>query len=269
MANWWEQDEIVESGPKAAPAWGQGAVELPDGSVVRYGPRGGTTVLKKATGGVAGEPPTLTQDQGQAQTYGRLMSQAERSYQRALAEGYNPGSIRNTLASVFEGLPLGGLDGIGTLIRDPVSDRARQAELQWSDAQLKAMSGAAAPEPEVKRNINTFFPRPGEDISDIGRQKTQARVQGYEGAKLRAGPAGPLLGKYPVSAVGSTKGGKPKGWTAGLPAAQRKAALLYKGATGKAGSKANPFVPASLAEFQKLPPGSYFIDTDGTVLPRR
>lgn len=263
-ANWWEQDEVVETGPKAAPAWGPGAVELPDGSVVRYGPRGGTTILKKSSAAAPGSVPDLTQDQGQAQTYGRLMSQAERSYQRALSEGYDPGSFRNATASVLEGLPFGGLDGLGTLVRDPVGDRARQAELQWSDAQLKAMSGAAAPEPEVKRNVKTFFPRPGENVRDISQQKTLARREGFEGARLRAGPAGPLLQDYPVDRTGQLEG-----WSGKLPPAQLKAARLFEGSKGKGGSRSNPFIPRSVEEFKSYPKGAYFIDDDGTIMVKK
>lgn len=90
----------------------------------------------------------------------------------------------------------------------------------------------------------------------------------YFGMVRTAGDKTPTQAESDLRRTSGTKK-KPEGWTAGLPAAQRKAALLYKGATGKAGSKANPFVPASLAEFQKIPPGSYFIDDDGTVLPKR
>lgn len=257
-ANWWDQDEVVESGPKQAPAWGPGAVELPDGSVVRYGPRGGTTILKKSTSAAPGEVPDLTQDQGQAQTYGRLMTDAERSYLRARAQGYNPGSLRNSTAAFFEGLPLGGLDGIGTLIRDDVSDRARQAELQWSDAQLKAMSGAAAPEPEVKRNVKTFFPRPGETIGDIDPQKRGARESAFEGAKVRAGPGGPAVGDYPSQGVSGS-----------LTKRQLSTAKMYQGSKAPGGAKQNPFAPVSRAQFDGLPSGAYFIDDDGKIYRKK
>lgn len=190
-------------GPKAAPAWGAGAVELPDKSVVRYGPRGGVTVLKKASAGQGSidEPITLTEDQGKAQVQARLMANAEGSYQQARREGYDPASLKNSFASYIEGFPI--IDGFGSVVRDDVSDRGRQAELQYSDAQLKAMSGAAAPEPEVKRNVKILFPRPGENISQIEAQKQAARMEAFRGAKLRAGPAGPTLPVYPGD-VGSS-----------------------------------------------------------------
>lgn len=57
---------------------------------------------------------------------------------------------------------------------------------------------------------------------------------------------------------------KPDGWTGKLPKAQRAAALMYKGAKAPAGDKGNPYVPATAAEFNKLPPGSWVLDDDGT-----
>jgi len=186
-------------GPKAAPAWGPGAVELPDTSVVRYGPQGGITVLKKASAGQGNidDPIVMTEDQGKAQVQARLMANAETNYQKARREGYDPANLPNSFASFVEGAPFGVLDGLGTLVRDDVSDRGRQAELQYSDAQLKAMSGAAAPEGEVKRNVKILFPRPGENINQIEAQKQAARLEAFRGAKLRSGPAAPTLPIYP------------------------------------------------------------------------
>lgn len=138
-----------------------------------------------------------TEDQAKALTYGRLMTDAERSYGRAVKEGYNPGNFRNTAASIAEGLPFGGLDGLGTLIRDPAGDRAKQAELQWADAQLKAVSGAASPEAEVRRGVKTFFARPGENFSDIESQKANARKVAFTSARTRAGPLSSQVGLYP------------------------------------------------------------------------
>jgi hypothetical protein len=210
--------------------------------------------------GAGGASQKLTEDQGKAQTYARLMSDAETSYQRARDEGYDPSAPRNATASVLEGLPFGGLDGVGALVRDDVGDRARQAELQWSDAQLKALSGAASPEQEVKRNVRTFFPRPGEGIQNIDSQKTGARVAAFDSAKIRSGPAGEAVGPYVKGAKE-----KPKGWTAQLPPEQVAAAQRYKGAVGTPGGAKNPFVPSDENEYAALPSKAYFIHRDGSV----
>lgn len=131
----------------------------------------------------------LTEDQGKSQGNAKLMSNAEGRYNEALRQGYNPTTFRNTAASVLEGLPFGGLDGLGAAVRDDVGDLGRQAELQWSDAQLKAQSGASAPEAEVKRGVKTFFPRPGETPYQIGPAKREARGVALDAVRRRAGPA--------------------------------------------------------------------------------
>lgn len=195
----------------------------------------------------------LTEDQGKAQTYARLMQGAERSYDSAVQQGYKPGSPRNALAAVAEGLPFGGLDGLGAVIRDPVGDRARQAELQWSDAQLKAVSGAASPEAEVKRNVRTYFPRPGESMRDIGPQKRTARQTAFEGAVVRSGPSGQAVPPYP-------RGDVP-------PAARATMQRLF--AAGRIdtkqphGTQANPFIVDTPEKADALPVGSYVITPEG------
>lgn len=181
--------------------------------------------------------PKATEDQAKANTYARLMRDAELSYDRAVNQGYNPGGIRNTTASFFEGLPLGGLDGVGAMIRDDVSDRARQAELQWSDAQLKAVSGAASPEAEVKRNVRTFFPRPGENMADINPQKTRARTTAFESAQMRAGPYSSTIGRYPQ--------------------------MLGKGAQGSAPD--NAFDLSQGQSRTTIPAGAYYRDPQGNI----
>lgn len=127
----------------------------------------------------------LTEDQGKAGGYAQLMADAEQSYQQALREGFNPTGFRAGLANFTDNIPLMG--GVGNFIRDDAGDRARQAELQWSDAQLKAMSGAASPEPEVVRNQITNFARPGQNYDYIGERLEDARRTAFESARRRAG----------------------------------------------------------------------------------
>lgn len=257
--------KVVFRGGKAVPVggggpedvsgeWGQGARKLPNGDIVAFGPRGGRTVLQSGelAPGQNAVAAKLTEDQGKAQTYARLMSGAERAYDRAVDDGYDPGAWNNVTASVLEGLPFGGLDGLGAMLRGPVGDRARQAELQWSDAQLKAVSGAASPEAEVKRGVRTFFPRPGESMSDISPQKLKARIDAFDSAKVRAGPAGKTVPAYPQNLP------KPIYETAERLRSQgridEKAPL---------GSQGNPYVARSHDVADRLPKGSYVITPEG------
>lgn len=247
-----KQESWEPVGPKAAPAWGAGAMELPDGSIVRYGPRGGATVLKKAGSGAGDDVGALTEDQGKAQTYARLMAGAERNYDRAVREGYRPGSFMNTMASILEGLPFGGLDGLGMMVRDDVSDRGRQAELQWSDAQLKAVSGAASPEAEVKRNVKTYFARPGENMAAIAGQKKGARFTAFDAARVRSGPA--------AKAVAAPR--------TDIPLGARRAyeARFNSGKIDESkpwGDPARPFVAKDAQTMDRLPAGAYVITPEG------
>lgn len=175
------------------------------------------------------QPIQLTEDQGKSIGYAGLMSEAERQYQAARAAGYDPTDLRNSAAAVFEGLPFGGLDGIGQLIRDDAGDRGRAAELAFSDAQLKAMSGAAAPEAEVKRNIKTLFPRPGESAAAVEPQRRSMREVAYNSARARTGFGVGRVAAFPQQ---------------GLPR----------------------LTPQQAAQ---LPPGTRFVGTDGVERIRR
>lgn len=262
----WDGGQWVDAsapvGPKAAPAWGQGAVELPDGSVVRYGPRGGATVLKRAGGG--DDSPALTEDQGKIVSAGTEMATAEETYRDAREQGYDPSSPRNAFASFLEGLPLGGLDGLGSAVRDEVSDRGRQAELQFSDAQLKAKSGAAAPEDEVKRNVQIYFTRPNQNPLAQDPVTERARAAAFRAAQARSGPGASLLPAFPYTAGKGQSRIKPQ--LGAMTAQQRSAAARFKGTKAPSGTQANPFVPVGQKQYETLPRGSYFIDFDGQVV---
>lgn len=202
--------------------------------------------------GTPGGGPKLTEDQGKAETYAKLMRNAEQSYDRSVERGYNPASLRNTLASGVEGMPWHMGDGLAAAARDDVSDAAHQAELQWSDAQLKAVSGAASPEPEVKRNLRTYFPSTGEDPKTIAPQKRQARETAFEGAVTRAGPAASNVGSYPVDLQ---------------PAARQTYRRMFSQGRidphAPMGSIKNPYSPKDPRVMDALPKGAYVVTPDG------
>lgn len=57
--------------------------------------------------------------------------------------------------------------------------------------------------------------------------------------------------------------------TASLPKPQAAAAQMFKGAKGGMGTPTNPYVPASAQEFDRLPAGVTYLDTDGRVKTKR
>lgn len=200
------------------------------------------------------EAPKLTEDQGKSVGYANLMAGAERSYRQAVQDGYDPGSPKNTFAAFLDGLPFGGLDGAAAGVRDDVSDRARQAELMFSDAQLKAMSGAAAPEPEVKRNVRVFFPRPGETFKMIDPQKQAARAIAYGSARTRAGPASADVAPFPQNLPDAARSRFEKMFKAGQIDTKQPH-----------GSRANPYVARDEDTANNLPPGSFVVMPDGRL----
>lgn len=75
---------------------------------------------------------------------------------------------------------------IGNYTTSSGAQQIAQAQNQWSEAYLRAKTGAAATEGEVKLNNATFFPQPG-DSSDVIAQKAQARKQAELDMTLPAG----------------------------------------------------------------------------------
>lgn len=69
-------------------------------------------------------------------------------------------------------------------------------------------------------------------------------------------------------APAADRSGKAQGWTSSLPKAQVAAAKMYAGRSGTPGRDI-PYVPASAAEFDKLPAGVKYIDRDGRVKTKR
>ena len=59
-----------------------------------------------------------------------------------------------------------------------------------------------------------------------------------------------------------------KAFPTNIPQRQLKAAQLYRGSKEPAGTKGNPYVPASLDEAKKIPAGAWMIDDDGTVFQK-
>ncbi|WP_453977317.1 hypothetical protein [Brevundimonas sp. Marseille-Q4549] len=185
-----DQNNWEQAAPVAAPEYGNGAQKLPNGDIVRYGPRGGLTVLQQGGGDGVGK---LTEGQGKSIQYGLMMRGAEQDYQRARQEGYDPASLRNQAAAVAGLIPFDG-DYFGRLIRDDVSDRGRQAELRWAEGNLRQLTGAAATNPEISRVAAINFDRGNDQLAD---QRYRTRSETYKGTRFAAGPGASALGDYP------------------------------------------------------------------------
>lgn len=187
----WQQVAPVD----VSSEYGAGARRLPNGTIERVGPRGGVTKIADAGSGVDDDAVgKLTEGQGKATLYGAMMSGAERDYQDARSAGYNPASLRNQAANIAGIIPFDG-DYFGRLIRDDVSDRGRQAELRWAEANLRQLTGAAATNPEVARVAAINFDRGNDELSE---QRYRTRADTFKGTSYAAGPGAKALGDYPA-----------------------------------------------------------------------
>lgn len=183
----WEQVAPID----VSGEWGAGARQLPNGTIERVGPRGGVTQIGSA--GDGDSIGKLTEGQGKALLFGNMMAGAERDYQQARRDGYNPASLRNQVASAAGVIPFDG-DFFGRLIRDDVSDRGRQAELRWAEGNLRQLTGAAATNPEIARVAAINFDRGNDELAE---QRYRTRAETFQGTKYSAGPGAGVLGDYP------------------------------------------------------------------------
>jgi len=250
----------------ASSRWGSGARELPNGSVERVGPRGGVTVVANTPQGEEGVG-RLTEGQGKAMLYGGMMAGAERDYQRARENGYDPASARNQLAGIAGVIPFDG-DYFGRLIRDDVSDAGRQAELRWAEGNLRQLTGAAATNPEIARVAAINFDRGNDQLAG---QRYQTREETYRGTRFAAGPGAAQLGAYPEYGLG---GAGPVDAT-GLPTypsieGGREALLIPAGADIRRGPDGKSYAVVNSENLapedtpESLRAAGYQQDADGT-----
>jgi hypothetical protein len=119
------------------------------------------------------EEKPATESQAKAAAFGSQMQSASREFDQIQKEGFAPGATASQAQVEIAGTPL-------RAFADPLAQRAQQSQAQWSEAYLRYKTGAAATEGEVKRNINTFFPKIGETDPKVIEQKARMRKQAEE-----------------------------------------------------------------------------------------
>ena len=152
----------------------------------------------------------MSDEQSKRGLQARLMRQAEIAYTDAINAGYDPTSARNWVASIFEDAPKGVGEGIGTLIRNDVSDRGRQAENLFTEAFAKAMTGAQSSLPEEAKYPKMMFTRPGQNFNTFAPQARAAREAAFEGAASSTGAGREQIGRFPSNLRPSDQGGSPQ-----------------------------------------------------------
>lgn len=146
----------------------------------------------------AAEKP-LTESQGTAALYYGMMRAASKDLASLDQKKLTTGSISAARGDVPY-VP----DAILSTIAGPEAQKYNQASLQWTEAMLRATTGATAPPEEVKRTAKTFFPQMG-DSKGVIDQKNARREDMEKLMAIKAGVSG-------TSQVGAAlgSGGQPK-----------------------------------------------------------
>jgi hypothetical protein len=140
----------------------------------------------------------LTEAQAKAATFQSQMISAEKELQTV------PIDQTKLWSQIDTSMATGPLN----IAASPAAQRARQAQEQWSESFLRFKTGAAATEDEVKRNVRTYFPQPG-DSRDVLLQKARMREQAVAdlGKAAAHGAVTPTTGKT-VKRTGTQNGRK-------------------------------------------------------------
>jgi hypothetical protein len=219
-AKWDGKAWVDASGPEAAPEYGQGAVRIAGGKVVRYGPNGGMTILDKG------------EEQGKAGADARtrltlgLDPAVSAMFKMAEVEGYGKDKVENPYDRDWGATALMG-DG-----KNAATDwMARkwggqdfqdyiQSSKTFEAVLMPIFSGAAVTDTEAQRFIRANLPQAGDTIQTL-QSKTRNR-------KMLVNAAADLLGEpkpFPDAATW-------RGVRAGAPAAKAPVAAPQKPAQG-------------------------------------
>jgi len=131
-----------------------------------------------------------TESQAKAATFFSQMTSASDELRKLQQEGFDPSSTVSQTAVNLAGTPLRGLAG-------PQAQRARQIQEQWSESFLRIKTGAAATKDEIRKNVETFFPRFGETDPSIIAQKERARQQAEQDVLRMTKEGGGSVGAKP------------------------------------------------------------------------
>jgi hypothetical protein len=135
----------------------------------------------------------LSETQGKVTALANQMQEATKVIAELAEKKFTGKTLSQQVASSLagsKGVPYTlGTAAIPKMIAGPDAQKYRQAELQWSEAMLRFLTGAAAPDSEVARNADTYFPRPG-DTPEVVKQKEDMRAASERSVRLAAGKAG-------------------------------------------------------------------------------
>lgn len=129
----------------------------------------------------------LTEAQGTASMYLGMMTDAEKA---AGSSGFDPVGGKNQTLLAFA---RGDIPKLPKVIQNAAAgapaQKYAQGMYQWTEAMLRATTGATAPETEVWRTTKTFWPMPG-DSKEVIAQKADARNKMQDYIRIKSGHGG-------------------------------------------------------------------------------
>jgi len=207
--------------------------------------------------------PKLTEAQSSNRSFFDAMTYGEAAYNKAVAQGYDPGTAENIAATILDKMFGRIIDSPGDIFRNSASKLGVAGKARFMEGYKRPLSGAAVGEGKQsteKQDMRTsVFPGPfaskDEQLALDDAQYRQAfrRTMGAAGAM-------PFKSAKPVQ-VGVTD----EAW--------EKAAEIYnsapKGANRSRGSQYNPIIPRNKADYSAIQPGQYFVNEKGSygVMP--
>lgn len=170
----WEQVEPID----VSAQYGPGARQLPNGVIERVGPRGGVSRIGSANGSAGGsQSSALVGADARARFMINLgpLQAAQGNLEEMDAGGYNPSSLRNTVAAGLEAIPFDG--GFAARAAGGGDYNAyTQAGKTFEAAIMPIMSGAAVTPSEAQRLIRAALPQPGDTPAVLAQKSEQRRM---------------------------------------------------------------------------------------------
>lgn len=170
----WEQIAPID----VSAQYGQGARQLPNGTIERVGPRGGVQRIGSANGGRSGgSSSAMVGADARARFMINLgpLQESQRILESMDASGYSPSSLQNTTAAALEAIPFDG-GYVARRAGGPDYNAYQQATKTFEAAIMPIMSGSAVTPTEAQRMIRAALPQPG-DTPEVLHQKAVQRRQ--------------------------------------------------------------------------------------------
>jgi hypothetical protein len=181
----------------------------------------------------------------------------ENSYNTIRTLAKSP-SAANDIALIFSYMRMLDPDSVVREGEFATAQNAASVPDQVRNIYNKALSGERLNErqrADFMRSAGSVFEVRRQEFATTGQQYRQyAEEDGFDPDRV-----------VPLNSISPQGKKQEPGWTRSIPKAQLDKAKTFAGSTGAAGSRQNPSVPRNAQEYGRLPSGTFYIFTDGSV----